>query len=67
GRLAKAPAPGEHPFGSPLAEWNSGGRGSTHPQPTGPAGMALFIAGVAWLELWPRQAKAPEAVSVQPT
>ena len=38
-----------------------------HPQPTGPVGMALFVAGVAWLELRPRQAKAPEAVSVQPT
>jgi hypothetical protein len=38
-----------------------------HPQPTGPVGMALFIAGVAWLELRPLRAKAPEAVSVQPT
>ncbi|MGH7559358.1 MAG: hypothetical protein ACREMD_16565 [Gemmatimonadota bacterium] len=38
-----------------------------HPQPTGPVGMALFVAGVAWLELRPLRAKAPEAVSVQPT
>ncbi|MGH3029399.1 MAG: hypothetical protein ACRDNE_01275 [Gaiellaceae bacterium] len=37
-----------------------------HPQPTGPVGMALFLAGVAWLELRPLRAKAPEAVSVQP-
>jgi cytochrome bd-type quinol oxidase subunit 2 len=40
-----------------------------HPQPTGPIGMALFIAGVAWLELRPRSAEAREPVSaeVQPT
>ena len=38
-----------------------------HPQPTGPVGMALFVAGVAWLELRPLRAKAPETVSVQPT
>jgi hypothetical protein len=38
-----------------------------HPRPTGPVGMALFVAGVAWLELRPLRAKAPEAVSVQPT
>jgi hypothetical protein len=38
-----------------------------HPQPTGPAGMALFLAGVVWLELRPRDARRTEAVSVQPT
>ena len=38
-----------------------------HPQPTGPVGMALFVAGVAWLELRPLRVKAPESVSVQPT
>jgi hypothetical protein len=37
-----------------------------HPQPFGPIGMALFIAGVAWLELRPRPAEARE-FSVQPT
>lgn len=37
---------------------------AAHPRPTGPIGMALFLAGVVWLELKPR----PEAgaISVQP-
>jgi hypothetical protein len=38
-----------------------------HPQPTGPVGMALFLAGVVWLELRPLRAESPEAVSTQPT
>jgi cytochrome bd-type quinol oxidase subunit 2 len=40
-----------------------------HPQPTGPIGMAFFLAGVAWLELRPRTAEAREALSTeaQPT
>jgi hypothetical protein len=38
-----------------------------HPQPTGPVGMAFFLAGVAWLELRPKRAETPEAVSAQPT
>lgn len=38
--------------------------GTAHPQPTGPIGMGLFLAGVAWLELRPRRADTPEAVSV---
>lgn len=37
-----------------------------HPQPTGPIGMALFLAGVVWLELRPRPAEA-RTFSVQPT
>jgi hypothetical protein len=37
-----------------------------HPRPTGPIGMGLFLAGVAWLELWPRPTEARK-VSVQPT
>lgn len=32
--------------------------GVAHPKPTGPIGMALFIAGVAWLELRPRTVEA---------
>jgi hypothetical protein len=40
-----------------------------HPQPTGPIGMAFFIAGVAWLELRPQPAAAREDVprEAQPT
>jgi hypothetical protein len=38
-----------------------------HPQPTGPVGMAFFLAGVVWLELRPRHAEGTEAVSVKPT
>jgi hypothetical protein len=37
-----------------------------HPKPTGPIGMSLFLAGVLWLELRPRPAETPHAVSVQP-
>jgi hypothetical protein len=36
-----------------------------HARPTGPIGMALFLAGIAWLELRPRQAEARQAVSVR--
>jgi cytochrome bd-type quinol oxidase subunit 2 len=40
-----------------------------HPQPTGPIGMAFFIAGLAWLELRPHTAEAREEVptEAQPT
>ena len=34
-----------------------------HPFPTGPIGMALFLAGVVWLELRPREAAAPRAAA----
>jgi uncharacterized membrane protein YwaF len=37
-----------------------------HPKPTGPIGMALFLAGVAWLELRPRTADRPQPVAVHP-
>jgi hypothetical protein len=37
-----------------------------HPKPPGPIGMALFLAGVVWLERRPRPAETPQAVSVQP-
>ncbi|HWM13800.1 MAG TPA: hypothetical protein VNO56_04905 [Gaiellaceae bacterium] len=37
-----------------------------HPKPPGPVGMALFFAGVVWLELRRREAEAPQAVSAQP-
>ena len=37
-----------------------------HPKPPGPVGMALFLAGVVWLEFRRREAEAPQAVSVQP-
>jgi len=37
-----------------------------HPRPTGPTGMALFLAGVVWLELRSRPAETPQAVSTQP-
>jgi hypothetical protein len=35
-----------------------------HPRPTGPIGMGLFVAGLAWLELWPRPGEGRK-VSVQ--
>jgi hypothetical protein len=38
-----------------------------HPQPTGPVGMAFFLAGVIWLELRPRPAEAPERGVALPT
>jgi len=37
-----------------------------HPQPTGPIGMALLVAGIAWVELRPLHVAAGEPVSVQP-
>jgi hypothetical protein len=37
-----------------------------HPKPPGPVGMALFLAGVIWLELRPQSAEA-RSISVQPT
>lgn len=37
-----------------------------HPKPTGPIGMALFLAGVAWVELRARPVEARQAVSAQP-
>lgn len=40
--------------------------GVAHPQPTGPIGMALFFAGVVWLERWREAARSPQAVSAQP-
>jgi hypothetical protein len=36
-----------------------------HAKPVGPIGMALFLAGVAWLELRPRQEEAGHAASLQ--
>jgi hypothetical protein len=39
--------------------------GVAHPKPTGPIGMALFLAGVAWIELRPRPAETPPPVAVQ--
>jgi hypothetical protein len=40
--------------------------GVAHPQPTGPIGMALFFAGVVWLERSREAARSPQAVSAQP-
>ena len=37
-----------------------------HPKPTGPIGMALFLGGVAWLELRTRTAETPQPVAAQP-
>lgn len=37
-----------------------------HPKPTGPIGMALFLAGVVWLELRPRPAETAQPVAVEP-
>jgi len=34
-----------------------------HPRPTGPIGMALFLAGVGWLELRPRAAEVHAVTS----
>jgi hypothetical protein len=36
-----------------------------HPKPTGPIGMALFLAGVAWIELRPEAAAARRPLDVQ--
>lgn len=38
-----------------------------HPKPTGPIGMALFLIGVAWLELRPLREQAPQTMVAQPT
>ena len=39
--------------------------GMGHAKPMGPIGMALFLAGVVWLELRPRREAAGEATSLQ--
>jgi hypothetical protein len=36
-----------------------------HARPMGPIGMALLLAGIVWLELWPRRGDAGRVVSVQ--
>ena len=36
-----------------------------HARPMGPIGMALFLAGIAWLELRPRREAARHAASLQ--
>jgi hypothetical protein len=36
-----------------------------HARPMGPIGMAFFLAGVVWLELWPPRGDARPVVSVQ--
>ncbi len=36
-----------------------------HAQPVGPIGMALFLAGIVWLELRPRRGEAGHAASLQ--
>jgi hypothetical protein len=36
-----------------------------HARPMGPIGMALFLAGVAWLELRPRRGAAGSDVALQ--
>ena len=36
-----------------------------HARPMGPIGMALFLAGIAWLELRPRREEAGHAASLQ--
>jgi hypothetical protein len=36
-----------------------------HPKPTGPIGMALFLAGVLWVELRPRAAEAPRSLDAR--
>ena len=38
-----------------------------HPKPTGPIGMALFLAGLVWLELRPQPAGVRRSATVQPT
>ncbi|HSL66448.1 MAG TPA: hypothetical protein VK874_17465 [Gaiellaceae bacterium] len=37
-----------------------------HARPVGPIGMALFLAGVVWLELRPRAERASEPAAVEP-
>lgn len=41
--------------------------GVAHPKPTGPIGMALFLAGALWLELRPRPEGSYGTATVQPT
>ena len=36
-----------------------------HAKPVGPIGMALFLAGIVWLELRPRREAAGNAASLQ--
>jgi hypothetical protein len=36
-----------------------------HARPMGPIGMTLFLAGVVWLELWPRREGAARTTSPQ--
>jgi hypothetical protein len=36
-----------------------------HARPVGPIGMALFLAGIAWLELRPRREGAADAATLQ--
>jgi hypothetical protein len=38
-----------------------------HPFPPGPIGMALYLLGIAWLELRPRGAPAPKAAAPVPS
>lgn len=38
-----------------------------HPVPPGPIGMGLFLLGIAWLELRPREAPAPEVAAPVPS
>ena len=37
-----------------------------HPGPPGPIGMGLFLLGIAWLELRPREERAPETAAPIP-
>jgi hypothetical protein len=37
-----------------------------HPFPPGPIGMGLFLLGIAWLELRPREEPAPEVATPTP-
>jgi hypothetical protein len=39
--------------------------GLGHARPVGPVGMALFPAGIVWVELRPRREIAGEATSLQ--
>lgn len=38
-----------------------------HPVPPGPIGMGLFLLGIVWLELRPREAPAPEVAAPVPS
>jgi hypothetical protein len=37
-----------------------------HPKPPGPIGMTLFLGGILWLELRPREQPAPEVAAPVP-